>query len=142
MHTLLAGYRCWPLAFVLLALGCNDSKTPKLYPVKGTVTVNGTPLTRGSVSFRLQDPASGTWEPAGTIAEDGTYTLYTNQKPGAPAGKYYVLVVATDAIDPNKPSDAPKSLINVKYADVANKLLAVEVGENAPPGLYDLKLSK
>jgi hypothetical protein len=130
------------LAVVLLGLGCSDGKTPKLLPVKGKVTIDGAALTRGSVSFRLQEASAGSWEPAGTIDADGTYTLYTNQKPGAPAGKYYVLVTASEPIDPSKPSDAPKSLVHPKYADATQKLLVVEVSENAAPTAYDLKLSK
>src|SRR5436190_239761 len=129
------------LVVALTSVGCSSDNSPKLTPVKGKVVLDGQPLTRGSVSFRPQD-GTGKLEPAGTIEADGTYTLYTNQKPGAPLGKYYALVVATEEIDPNNASATPKSLIPRKYADISTKQFQIEVIENAHDGHYDLRLTK
>ena len=73
------------VAVALFVTGCN-SGTGKLVPVRGKVTVAGRPLTKGSVSFRPDKARgeTGTAEPYGDIGPDGTYTLSTNGKPGAP----------------------------------------------------------
>ena len=132
-----------PAVFAALLLTGCSSGTGKLVPVQGKVTVAGQPLTKGSVSLR-PDKARGetiTAEPYGTIGPDGTYTLSTDGKPGAPVGKYVVLVVATEDPDPNS-SATPKSLIHPKYADPDTIHLQVEVVENPRPGQYDLDLQK
>ena len=128
-------------ALVLAPVGCGGSG-PKLVPVKGTVSVGGKTLTRGSVSFRPDKSRdeTGTAEPAGIIEADGTYTMYTNGKPGAPIGKYTVLVASTEDVDPNNPSASPKSLIPAKYSSQDSINFQIEVIESAPPGHYDIKL--
>ena len=128
-------------AIVLVLAGCGESG-PRLVPVKGTVSVGGKTLTRGSVSLRPDKTRDekGTAEPAGNIEADGTYTLYTNGKPGAPLGKYVVLVAATEDIDPNNPSAAPKSLIPAKYSSQDTVQFQIEVVESPAPGAYDIKL--
>jgi hypothetical protein len=109
------------------------------------VTVNGKPLTTGSVSFR-PDRAKGNtskYEPAGEIDAQGNYKMYTPVKPstpqeGVPPGWYKVAVVSGEP-------DAypPRALfIHPRYVDVATSGLSLEVVEGAPPGAYDLKLSK
>jgi len=128
-------------AVVLLPVGCGDSG-PRLVPVKGTVTVGGKALTRGSVSFRPDKSRDekGTAEPAGNIEADGTYTMYTNGRPGAPVGKYVVLVVSTGDLDPANPSAAPKSMIPAKYSSQDSVQFQIEVVESPAPGQYDIKL--
>lgn len=141
--------RCAPplLGVILLAImGCAGSATDNLVlvPVTGKVTVGGKALHTGSVSFR-PDKARGntsTVESHGDIAEDGAYTLFTNKKPGAPVGKYIVLVTASEDIDPRNPSATPKELVDRKYADPDRPLLQVEVEAGPKAGQYDLSLSK
>jgi len=131
------------LVATVALFGCSDSSGPRLVQVKGKVYLGDQPLTRGSVSFRPQvQGGSPGPEPYGTIEKDGTYTIYTNQKPGAPVGKYFVLVVATEEAEQTGATVTPKSLIDPKYADPDSKLLPVEVVENATPGQYDLKLTE
>lgn len=134
------------LAAILLCQGsgCEKSGTSKLVPVSGKVLHGDQPLTRGSLSFRLQDEAAGSSspEPYGTIEADGTYKMYTSQKLGAPVGKYYVLVVCTEEMDPQKSSATPKSLIDLKYAELDSRLISIEVVEQAAPGQYDIVLKK
>jgi hypothetical protein len=88
----LSGIRRVPLilsALLVAAWGCGGSSDGEgLIPVSGKVTVGGKALTKGSVSYR-PDKARGNTNPAepyGEITADGTYTLYTNKKKGAPAG--------------------------------------------------------
>jgi len=134
------------LAAILLCQGsgCDKPSGLKLVPVTGKVLLGDQPLTRGSLSFRHQDaePGKASPEPSGIIGEDGTYTLFTDQKPGAPVGKYYVLVVSTEDIDPQKASAAPKSLIDRKYADILSRHITIEVVEQASAGQYDIVLKK
>ncbi len=132
-------------AVLVTVLGCGGSSTSgNLISVSGKVTVGGKPLTRGSVSFRPDKARgnNGTAEPYGEIGADGTYTLYTDKKPGAPLGKYVVLVVATEEVDPNNPSATPKSLINPKYGDPERPILQVDIVDNPKPAQYDLDLAK
>lgn len=138
--------RCCRLLVVALSIvvtSCsNDAGGAKLVPVKGKITVGDQPLKRGSILFRLQSPAGNAPEPYGSIEPDGSYTMYTNNKPGAPIGKYYAIIEASEEIDPSKPSATPKSLIDAKYADAANKLISIEVVESPTSSQYDIKLSR
>jgi hypothetical protein len=144
----LDGLRFVPLFLTPMLLGvwgCGGSGSSEaLVPVSGKVTIGGAPLTRGSISFRA-DKARGnksTAEPYGEIKSDGTYTLYTNKKPGAPAGKYIVLVEASEDVDPNKPSATPKAIVHPKYSDPDMPILQVDVVENPKPGQYDLAVTR
>jgi hypothetical protein len=56
------------LAFLLLPAGCSDSR---LATVTGTITVDGRPLEKGSISFF---PADGKGPTAGSDVKDGKYT--------------------------------------------------------------------
>ena len=77
---------CLPLMLAsLLLAGCGDGKST----VTGTVTMDGTPLTGGNVSFM---PEGGGPMASGAISETGEFTLYTNANPGAAPGKYKVTV--------------------------------------------------
>ena len=58
----------------MLACGC--SQGPKLYPVSGTVTFDGSPVENGDILFIPVDPALGP-EP-GTIKE-GKYALQARE---------------------------------------------------------------
>lgn len=131
-------------AALLAAWGCGGSSGPdNLVPVSGKVTLKGKALTRGTVSYRA-DKLRGskeTLEPYAEIQPDGTYTLYTNKKPGAPPGKYIVLVEASEDIDPKNPSAAPKAIVDRKYANPEQPILQVDVVENPKPGQYDLPVN-
>jgi hypothetical protein len=124
-------------------IGCGDS-TSKLVQVAGKVTVDGQPLTTGGVSFRPEKGNAGSQEPGGEIDEDGTYRLFTAGKEGAPPGRYRVLVVAVEPIDPKSkfPYGKRKSYVNHKYDNPKTTDLIIEVTPSAPPGAYDLKLTK
>ena len=110
--------------------------------VTGKATVDGSPLTLGSVRF-VPDPAKGnkaTVEPIGQIGADGTYTLYTNNKAGAPPGWYKVAINATEIPDSSRPFSG-KSLIAQKYNSPDSSGVSIEVKSSSKAGDYDLKLS-
>lgn len=91
-------------ALLVITVGC--SKTPeKLFPVVGTVTVNGEPLNGGSVQFEMleEGQASGkVYTSSGEIDENGRYALSTFGEAGAPAGEHRVWVSPNFARMPDK----------------------------------------
>ncbi len=124
-----------------LVAGCGGDG-PKLLPVKGNVTADGQALSKGSVRF-VPDAAKGNagkHEPAGEIGADGSYTLSTSGKAGAPAGWYKVSVISTDPPDSSKPLDV-KSYVGKKFNDPQTSPLIVEVVASPAAGAYDLKAS-
>ncbi len=130
----------------LLLTGCSgdDAGLGRLYPVRGTVTAAGTPLTKGSVTFypEASKPNAAAFLPAGTIDEQGKYSLTTRGKEGAPAGKYKVVVSVQVPSNPKDPYSLPRSLVDPVYAKAETTPLVVEVKDSPPPGAYDLKLKK
>jgi hypothetical protein len=124
------------LVICLLAYaGCNAAKgvPEKLIAVKGTVTVKGRPLAHGSILL-MPDKDFGnasTQQPSGAI-KDGDFTLFTGDRPGAPAGAYKVAVIANEPAS----SVAPvRWLANSSYA-TDHSGLRIEVVENPPAKAY------
>jgi hypothetical protein len=124
-------------------LSCGTS-AEKLTPVAGKVTVNGSPLTTGSVTFHpdAQKGNNTPHIPVGTLDAEGNYKLMSSTKEGAPLGWYKVTVTAQEPIDPKNPYAPPKHMINPKFSDAETSGLAVEVVEKPAAGAYDLKLAK
>lgn len=81
----------WAGLLVAGVLGCRGDTGPKVYPVKGQVTLNGQPLTDVIVNF---SPIDG--DPAkmasGQVDASGNYSLRSGPqgKEGAPPGRYKV----------------------------------------------------
>ncbi len=127
---------CW---FGLLMLaGCKDAgpSLGKLVPVQGKITLaDGKPLVGGEVTFVPIDKDSNapSFTADGPIEEDGSYTLYTKGKPGAPPGKYRV--VLTRGSDRKSWFAVPPPYFSQKKST-----LEIEVTENKPEGGYNLKL--
>ena len=138
-----------PWLGILLATlaGCQAKPAEDvLLPVAGKITVDGRPLPKGWVMF-YPDPDKGNNSPRIPYAEvgpDGSYALATNSKPGAPAGAYRVVVVATVEPIPIRtpPEWRPTWLHAEKYAKQETTDLRIEVVESPSPGQYDLHLSR
>jgi hypothetical protein len=130
---------------VATLVGCGGSSS-NLVPVVGKVTVDGQPLTtgNGNVSFRPEKGSPSRQEPYGAIGPDGTYRLITDGKEGAPLGRYRVMVVDVEPIDPKSgfPYGKRKSHVNYKYSELKTTDLVIEVVREPAPGAYDLKLKK
>src|SRR5262245_36248355 len=80
----------------LTLTGCGD----RLYPVRGTVTLDdGTPVTKGMIICERFEGGPAV-SAQGAIQPDGTFRLGTT-KPGdgLPVGKYRVLINAMDLSD-------------------------------------------
>ena len=69
---------------------------PKLYPVSISVTQEGKPLADASVSLRYADPSAGTWAVGGKTDATGIVKLRTDGFPGAPVGKFKVVLIKQD----------------------------------------------
>jgi hypothetical protein len=78
-------------------IGCSGSYDAA---VKGTVTLDGKALNRGTVAYH---PVAGPAAYA-RINEDGSYAMKTGRESGLPSGAYDVTVVANEA--PAQQSDA------------------------------------
>jgi hypothetical protein len=74
--------------------GSSEDKIGKTVPVSGKVTLGGEPLTAGVVVFTPDAGKGNTskWTASGVIGKDGTYTLQTDTKDGAPPGWYKVSI--------------------------------------------------
>ena len=124
--------------------GCGGGAAPvptvgAVLPVSGHVTLGGKPLPGGSVILR-PDKGKGndsTLTPSGDIQPDGSYTIKTIDKTGAPPGWYKVTVTGGLPLPGAQTVSVPQ-----RYASEADTPLAVEVVENAPAGAYDFKLTK
>lgn len=74
--------------------GCGGEDNGTLVPVSGTVTYNGSPLTKGEIQF-IPAQASGARGAQGAIGEDGRYALSSyGLNDGAHPGKYNVTIIA------------------------------------------------
>jgi hypothetical protein len=142
------------LAGVGLAPGCGK-KDVSLVPVSGKVTVDGKPLTSGTVSLVADVPmgSEGAEEASkmqtlglsgGEIGPDGTYKIKTGGKDGAPPGKYKVRVIPpiTEPKGDKDAKEAPDIGFNKEYTDANKTPLKFEVVTSPKPGQYDLKLTK
>lgn len=129
---------CWCALLMLAGCGKKDTRPAlgKLVPVQGKITMpDGKPLSHGLVSFMPVDrqPGVPTPTPEGKIEEDGSYTLSTYDKPGAPLGKYRVVL--------HPGSDRQlRFAIPQQYFSERQSPLEVEVVEDKPAGGYDFKL--
>ncbi len=118
-------------AAAILALqltGCGGGpELPPMAPVSGKVTLNGTPLTRGTVQF-VPDKSQGTQGPPalGMIGPDGRYSLKTAGVEGAIVGHHKVRVESRQ--QPKDETDTmPPSLIPERYGNENASGLAFEV---------------
>lgn len=135
-----------PIAFALVVagllaaplLGCRGADSLPLAKVRGTVTLEGAPLTKGSIQF-MPDNSQGTRGPmaTGQIGADGKFVLMTSTPgDGAQVGFYKVVVNCWEEtlFDPQnpKPAPPPKSLIPERYANERTSGLTAEVKSDTP----------
>ncbi len=137
---------CLPVALcAFLVSGCGGDAGPKVVPVVGTVTVDGSPLATANVSFKpdITKGNKAQFEPGGTANDKGQFELTTANKPGAPEGWYKVVVYPPTP--PRSGGDLPKvgpPPFNVKYTDAGSTDISIEIKAGAAAGAYDLKLTK
>jgi hypothetical protein len=122
---------------LLLNAGCGPAGET-FYPVRGTVTIDGEPLTTGAVTLRAADGNPTRHHPTGEIGPDGRYELFTVGRPGAPPGRYRVLVMAHEPVD--APVE-PTWLTHAKFRAEERTPLTIAVVEKPAPGAYDFVVS-
>ncbi|WP_417378405.1 carboxypeptidase regulatory-like domain-containing protein [Gimesia sp.] len=120
------------LYFSLTSCSQGPTDTPPLAPVKGVVTLDGKPLTTGTIQFTPDKDRGTTGRMAlGGIKEDGTFELMTIKKgDGAQVGHHLVSIECyeSSAFDPNQPvNQTPKSLIPNRYTDPKKSELTAQV---------------
>jgi hypothetical protein len=127
-----------PLAALLaFTVGCQGKPEVPLFPVQGQVTVEKVPLTSGIVGLH-PDADHGNASKViawGTLDEKGTYSVFTEGRPGAPLGQYKVTVIVL-----TPPEDARAPLPNAIYKKATTTDQHFEVTELPAPGAYDLHL--
>ena len=92
---------------VITSCGGTDDGLGRRFPVSGTVTYNGKPLEKGSISFIPDDPkgvgASG-------AIENGSYAMSTGgNSDGARSGKYKVTITAKEDSSAKAKADFEKA---------------------------------
>lgn len=141
---LLRGLLVVPLALILTGMtGCGKARL-KTIPVSGKVLLDTQPLKTGSINYYPDSSKGNTSKEmaVGSISETGEYSLGTGKEVGAVSGWYKVTVTATKPSNPKDEYSSPISLIPGRYNAEGTTGLSVEVKEGAPPGHYDLKLTK
>ncbi len=115
------------LLFMLFVAGCQ--RPGGSVPVSGRVTFRGMTLNNGMVVF-TPDSTRGESGPIamGTIQRDGTYSLITDDKPGAQAGYYRITVISFDV--PPSPQGGVSTAVPIlpeKYLDPNQSQLTCQV---------------
>jgi hypothetical protein len=138
------------MATLPFSFGCNQTNHPLLAPVKGTVTVEGTPLAQGTIIFE----GSGVRQAIGQIVE-GQITHVTTYAPGdgVPVGSQRVVIQATEIPKSRKPEgDNPgntpatslslrpgEPLIPVRYFNPATSGLTCEIKPDRNELTFELR---
>lgn len=95
------------LSFALVGCGAptRGKQAYQFQPVKGRVLFNDQPITQGTINFT--NPDDSNFVASSPISSDGTFSLTTttifssSKNPGAPMGKYKVMI--------NPPSDGKRA---------------------------------
>ncbi len=125
-------------------IGCSQPvSNPGGVGVSGVVTMNGAPLSKGTITFAPDEPGTGTTA-TGVIGSSGAYQLGTAKAgDGAQPGRYKVTVVSVDSEatmdEKGKPIPA-KSAIPEKFGNAATSGLTATIEADGPQTLdFDLK---
>jgi hypothetical protein len=127
--------RAWGLCLLLLVPLCPSCSSSGLNTVQGTVTVKGQPVKGAVVIFHPKGGEAKGQRPSGVTKEDGTFTLGTGNKPGAPPGDYVVTITWPVEEGPVKfkkgstEQEEPPLVDQLKgrYANAANSTLTATI---------------
>jgi len=117
-----------------MTVGCGGGDSLGRQPISGSVTVNGAPLDKGTISFQPVNKGM----PAGGKISGGKYSIA--RKDGSPAGKYRVGINApvpgtgTEAqagAMPGEPLPPPQELIPPDWNTNSEHFVEVSTGKNA-----------
>ncbi len=139
-------FRLFVAIFLLTVFGCASEESRGT--VTGKVSVNGVPLSEGTIYFENQAKGVAL---TGQIKPDGSFTLASHKGAGLVVGSYQVaispeaMLMSADEIplvgkNPRKPNDVKKSPLPVKYFKTSTSKLTAEIKEGAnPPIVFDIK---
>lgn len=117
---------CFVLACFALS-GCSKTKSEGIYPVRGSVLVNGEPAEYANVLFVPKDPDGQ--RASAIVGVDGEFRLTTMREfDGAAPGEYQVTISWAKPKNPDagEPDFGPE-LLPKKYQDPAKTDLHVEI---------------
>lgn len=123
---------CLVAVAALGGLSCSDASS-SLNPVQGKVLLNGSPLAGALVTLHPKDGADIRTIPStGLSKDDGTFTIMTGEKTGAPAGSYVVTIICSEVVKGKEgviSTGPPETQDRLKgaYADRAKSNITVEV---------------
>jgi hypothetical protein len=123
---------CLVVLAAMSGLSCSDSAAT-LNPVQGKVLLNGQPLAGAMVTLHRKEGADVSTMPStGLSKDDGTFTIMTGDKAGAPAGSYVVTIICSEVVKSKEgmiSTAAPETQDRLKgaYADRSKSNLTVEV---------------
>ena len=130
-------FQGWILLVFILCLfgGCGDGRAKRV-PISGVVTVDGTPLAFGSVTFlpeSVQSEASRAG--GGSLNENGEFKISSfTPNDGLMPGKYSVMILALEPIsETSQRWHAPK-----KYSSVETSGLTIDITEKTDNVAFDL----
>jgi hypothetical protein len=127
----------------LVGLSCSGGS---LNAVRGKVHYKNQPLAGALVAFHPKGKADlNTVSPTGLTKDDGTFSVMTGDREGAPAGDYVVTVTCTETVaaKPGTISTGPpdtRDKLNGAYSNKENSKLTVTIkpGDNQLD-TFDLK---
>ena len=119
------------LCLLGMAMGCGSGDPLGRKAISGTVTLDGTSVKQGVVTFT---PMQQGGVSSGAPIADGKYSIAAEK--GLPKGKYRVTINASDAkaetggaaAEPGAPTAAPKELVPPDWSQDSKH--EVEVGDN------------
>jgi len=129
------------LAVLPAVVGCEQSPYP-LAPVRGTVTIDGQPLTHAKVMFAPVEAADNPnpGKPAfGRLQADGSYVLSTYaENDGAIVGEHWATIIST-ASKPQETlaNNPPRNVLRFSRLTVPQQFRVVAGQENQ----FDIKLT-
>jgi len=134
-------------ALVIGSAGCGNLdrfSSPTTYPVKGKVLLpDGKPLTTGRIRFISTETALTFGAPIGS---DGTYTVKSGTREGAPAGNYKVRIEIDEMSLPRAKGRQGQRSVQLPFAnkftdeDTSELTATVKPDENS--NNFEFKLTK
>ena len=121
------------VSLLLLVGGCSGRKSTGMFPVRGTVMVDGQPAQYARVSLTPIDKNDGRSPSGGTVDEDGEFRLTTlKQFDGAEPGEYWVSISWCKPVEYG-PELLPKKYQNPAESGLNELRVTIEEGDNELP---------
>ena len=120
--------RSWLMVLVVLSISGCQGGGAEPSRVTGTVTYDGSPLTRGSLRAVSESGTAVT----GKIGADGRFELGSRTGKGVPPGSYKVAVLVFEMGTADHPEEERQSLVPQHYTEPELSGLTFQVAGRAP----------